>query len=45
VISTPSGEDVPTVASPIRLSDTPVQYRRVAPALGEHNGLHWSTRE
>jgi crotonobetainyl-CoA:carnitine CoA-transferase CaiB-like acyl-CoA transferase len=27
---------VPLVASPIRLSDTPVDYRRAPPALGEH---------
>ena len=26
----------PTTASPIRYSDTPVQYRRAAPMLGEH---------
>ncbi|MBL0726107.1 CaiB/BaiF CoA-transferase family protein [Piscinibacter sp. HJYY11] len=44
LISTASGEDVPTVASPIRLSDTPVQYRHVAPGLGEHNGSGWKTR-
>ena len=24
------------LANPIRLSETPVQYRRVPPALGEH---------
>ncbi len=27
---------LPTVASPIRLSDTPVEYRGAAPLLGEH---------
>ncbi|HAB01921.1 MAG TPA: CoA transferase [Pseudomonas sp.] len=27
---------VPQVASPIRLSDTPVEYRRAPPLLGEH---------
>lgn len=28
--------DVPLVANPIRLSETPVQYRYAPPALGEH---------
>lgn len=28
--------EAPFVASPIRLSETPVQYRRAAPVLGEH---------
>ena len=27
---------LPTVASPLRLSETPVEYRRAAPLLGEH---------
>ena len=27
---------VPLVASPIRLSDTPVQYRQAPPVLGQH---------
>ena len=27
---------VPQVASPIRLSETPVEYRRAPPLLGEH---------
>ena len=27
---------MPLLANPIRLSDTPVQYRRRPPALGEH---------
>ena len=27
---------VPTVASPVRLSDTPPRYRRAPPLLGEH---------
>lgn len=31
-----SAGSLPTVASPLRLSDTPVQYRRAAPLLGEH---------
>ncbi|MGE8547340.1 MAG: CaiB/BaiF CoA transferase family protein [Alcaligenes sp.] len=30
------GESVPSVASPLRLSDTPVQYRSAPPRLGEH---------
>ncbi|RMO87946.1 L-carnitine dehydratase/bile acid-inducible protein F [Pseudomonas syringae pv. philadelphi] len=30
------GGRVPQVASPIRLSDTPVEYRRAPPLLGEH---------
>lgn len=29
-------DDVPLVASPIRLSDTPVQYRHAPPLLGQH---------
>ncbi|QKZ02373.1 CaiB/BaiF CoA transferase family protein [Pseudomonas eucalypticola] len=29
---------VPQVASPIRLSETPVEYRRAPPMLGEHTG-------
>jgi crotonobetainyl-CoA:carnitine CoA-transferase CaiB-like acyl-CoA transferase len=29
---------VRSVASPLRLSDTPVSYRRPPPALGQHNG-------
>jgi len=32
----PDGESVPSVASPLRLSDTPVQYRSAPPRLGEH---------
>ena len=31
-----AGEDVPLVGSPIRLSRTPVAYRRAPPTLGEH---------
>ena len=31
-----SGGVVPQVASPIRLSDTPVEYRHAPPLLGEH---------
>lgn len=31
-----SGDVVPQVASPIRLSDTPVEYRHAPPLLGEH---------
>jgi len=30
------GEFIPTVASPIKLSDTPVQYASASPALGQH---------
>jgi crotonobetainyl-CoA:carnitine CoA-transferase CaiB-like acyl-CoA transferase len=32
------GGFVPQVASPIRLSDTPVEYRRAPPLLGQHTG-------
>ena len=32
----PLGGSVPQVASPIRLSQTPVEYRRAPPLLGEH---------
>lgn len=35
-ISHPVAGSSPTTASPIRFSDTPVQYRRHAPMLGEH---------
>ncbi|NRA54756.1 MAG: CoA transferase [Gammaproteobacteria bacterium] len=31
------GEEIPTVASPINLSQTPLQYHSAAPALGQHN--------
>jgi crotonobetainyl-CoA:carnitine CoA-transferase CaiB-like acyl-CoA transferase len=31
-----AGVDAPIVASPIRLSETPVVYHRAAPVLGEH---------
>ncbi|SAI28584.1 CoA-transferase [Bordetella ansorpii] len=31
-----AGVQAPAVASPIRLSDTPIQYGRSAPLLGEH---------
>lgn len=34
---------VPAVASPIRLSKTPVRYRHAAPALGEHTEIVLST--
>jgi crotonobetainyl-CoA:carnitine CoA-transferase CaiB-like acyl-CoA transferase len=34
---------VPTVASPLRLSKTPVHYRHAAPALGEHTESVLST--
>ena len=32
-----SAGSVPVVASPIRLSATPIRYTRAAPTLGEHN--------
>ncbi len=32
----PAGVDVPTVASPMRFSDTPVEYDRPPPLLGQH---------
>lgn len=32
----PSAGEVPLVASPMRLSDTPVQYRTAPPQLGQH---------
>lgn len=33
------GGKVPQVASPIRLSETPVEYRRASPMLGEHTAV------
>lgn len=30
------GQDVPTVSNPVRFSNTPVDYRRAPPLLGEH---------
>ncbi len=33
----PLAGSVPQVASPIRLSETPVQYRKAPPLLGEHS--------
>lgn len=35
----PLAGEVPQVASPIRLSETPVQYRHAPPLLGEHTGV------
>jgi crotonobetainyl-CoA:carnitine CoA-transferase CaiB-like acyl-CoA transferase len=32
-----AGVQAPSVANPIRLSDTPIQYGKSAPLLGEHN--------
>jgi crotonobetainyl-CoA:carnitine CoA-transferase CaiB-like acyl-CoA transferase len=32
----PAGGMTPTIASPLRLSGTPVQYRMAAPTLGQH---------
>jgi crotonobetainyl-CoA:carnitine CoA-transferase CaiB-like acyl-CoA transferase len=37
----PVGGDIPLVASPIRLSETPVQYCRAPPQLGQHTGRYW----
>ena len=34
----PAGGDIPLVASPMRLSRTPVQYRRAPPLLGQDTG-------
>jgi crotonobetainyl-CoA:carnitine CoA-transferase CaiB-like acyl-CoA transferase len=31
-----SGGTLPSVASPMRFSDTPLEYRRAPPLLGEH---------
>jgi crotonobetainyl-CoA:carnitine CoA-transferase CaiB-like acyl-CoA transferase len=31
-----TGGDVPTVANPVRFSETPVEYKRAAPILGQH---------
>lgn len=36
--------ETPLVASPIRLSSTPVQYRAACPMLGQHTGVRsWPT--
>jgi len=32
-----AGVQAPSVANPIRLSETPIRYKRSAPTLGEHN--------
>ena len=32
-----NGKFVPTIASPINMSDTPLQYKTASPCLGEHN--------
>lgn len=32
-----AGVQAPSLANPIRLSETPIQYQRSAPLLGEHN--------
>ena len=32
----PVGGLIPTVANPIRLSESPIQYERAPPALGQH---------
>jgi crotonobetainyl-CoA:carnitine CoA-transferase CaiB-like acyl-CoA transferase len=31
-----SGSKAPSLANPIRFSDTPIRYQRSAPTLGEH---------
>lgn len=36
VLTSDSGDDVPQIASPIKLSRTPVDYGRTPPRLGEH---------
>ncbi|HUG58608.1 MAG TPA: CaiB/BaiF CoA-transferase family protein [Candidimonas sp.] len=36
-IKHPDGHEVDTVSSPIRLSETPVQYKLAPPLLGQHN--------
>ena len=36
-MSHPLAGSVPQVASPIRLSETPVEYRKAPPLLGEHS--------
>lgn len=33
-----AGVPAPSIANPIRLSDTPIRYQGSAPLLGEHNG-------
>jgi crotonobetainyl-CoA:carnitine CoA-transferase CaiB-like acyl-CoA transferase len=35
-IALPEGGATPTIASPLRLSETPVAYRSAAPTLGQH---------
>ena len=37
LMSHPVGGEIPLVASPIRLSGTPVQYRSAPPVLGQHS--------
>jgi crotonobetainyl-CoA:carnitine CoA-transferase CaiB-like acyl-CoA transferase len=32
----PLGGQIPLVANPIRLSETPIEYRMAPPMLGEH---------
>jgi crotonobetainyl-CoA:carnitine CoA-transferase CaiB-like acyl-CoA transferase len=35
-VERPAGGLIPTVANPIRLSESPIQYERAPPALGQH---------
>ena len=36
-VAHPLGGAAPTVRSPLRLSETPVEYRLAPPMLGQHN--------
>jgi crotonobetainyl-CoA:carnitine CoA-transferase CaiB-like acyl-CoA transferase len=40
----PVGGEIPNLANPIRFSDTPIQYERAAPMLGEHTDEVLATR-
>jgi crotonobetainyl-CoA:carnitine CoA-transferase CaiB-like acyl-CoA transferase len=40
----PVGGEMPNLANPIRFSDTPIQYERAAPTLGEHTDEVLATR-
>jgi crotonobetainyl-CoA:carnitine CoA-transferase CaiB-like acyl-CoA transferase len=35
-MSHPAGSDVPLIGSPLKLSETPVSYRRPPPTLGQN---------
>ncbi len=47
----PVGGEIPTVANPVRFSETPVQYRSAPPTLGQHTAeilqrdLHYTPQE